>query len=398
MARLSSTASFWTAALVAGLALWASGAPTVVYPLYARAWGLEPAVTSLIFAVYPLTLIPVLLLFGNLSDVIGRRRTILLGLLGLAAGALTFALASSLAWVLVARALMGIGVGLSLSPATAAVAELDRSSRPERASAITTASTAVGLAVATLVGGALVEHAPAPLHLTFVVLLGVTAAALVLAWFLPLNPPAERAPWRPSRPQVPVGSRASFAAGTLGVSGAFALGAIYLALGAQIARDLVGSDDAFVSGAIISVSAVVIGLVALAARKLPARRAVTAGPPAAIVGLGLLVLAGTSHSLPWFLASSVVAGAGYSLLFSGGLGLVTASAPSQHRAGVLSAAYTVAYLVQALSALGIGLVATTSGLLLALEIGSPVVLAFGVGALVLAAVSRPRKAAVAAAP
>ena len=65
MPALSRTASFWTAAAVAGLALWASGAPTVVYPLYARAWDLAPSTTTLIFAVYPLVLIPVLLLFGK---------------------------------------------------------------------------------------------------------------------------------------------------------------------------------------------------------------------------------------------------------------------------------------------------------------------------------------------
>ncbi len=392
MARLSPNASFWTAALVAGLALWASGAPTVVYPLYARAWNLAPATTTLIFAVYPLTLIPVLLLFGNLSDVVGRRRTILTGLSILAVGSLAFGLAPSLGWVLFGRALMGVGVGLSLSPATAAMVELDTSGRAGRASSITTASTATGLAVATLVGGALVEYAPAPMHLTFFVLLAVTVLALVLVWFLPASLPETKTAWRPRRPYLPRGARAEFAAGTLAVSGAFALGAIYLALGASIARDLVGSTNAFVSGAVISVSAIVIGLVALVAANVPARRAVTAGAPTAIVGLGLLVVAGTSHSLLWFLASSVVAGAGYSLLFAGGLGLVTASAPVTHRAGVLSAAYTVAYLVQALAALGIGLVAGAAGLLRAIEIGSPVVLAFGIAALVLAAVSRPAAA------
>ena len=157
---LSQRGSFWTAASVAGLALWASGAPTVVYPLYAHEWGLTPSTTTLIFAVYPLVLVPVLVLFGNLSDVIGRRATMLYGLAALGLGALAFGLAPDLAWVLVGRALMGVGVGLSLSPATAAMIEFSSPGQQARASSATTAATATGLALATLVGGALVQYAP----------------------------------------------------------------------------------------------------------------------------------------------------------------------------------------------------------------------------------------------
>jgi len=71
MPTLSPRASFWTAAFVAGLALWASAAPTVVYPLYAAEWHLTPALTTAIFAAYPVVLIPVLLIFGNLSTTSG---------------------------------------------------------------------------------------------------------------------------------------------------------------------------------------------------------------------------------------------------------------------------------------------------------------------------------------
>ena len=68
MPTLSPRASFVTAALVAGLALWASGAPTVVYPLYAAQWQLSPALTTAIFAAYPVVLIPCLLYTSDAAD------------------------------------------------------------------------------------------------------------------------------------------------------------------------------------------------------------------------------------------------------------------------------------------------------------------------------------------
>ena len=393
---LSTRGSFWTAASVAGLALWASAAPTVVYPLYAAEWQVTPSVTTAIFAIYPVVLVPVLIVFGNLSDFIGRRAVILIGLAALGVGSVAFGLAPDLTWVFIGRALMGIGVGLSLSPATAAMVEFGGADGPRRASSTTTAATATGLALATVVGGALVQYAPWPLHLSFWVLTAITAIVAVFAAALPRHTRDEAAgPWRPRLPRMPRGERPSFVAGTLGISAAYAMGAIFLALGAQIARDLVGSDNVFVDGAIISLSAVVIGVVAVLARGLRPRLAVTLGPLLAIAGLGLLIVSGLSHSLPAFLASSIVAGAGYALMFSGGLGLVTRSAPVHERAAVISAAYVVGYLLQAAAALGLGALATASGLQVALDVGAPLILLLGVAALVVA--NLPRRAAALAA-
>lgn len=388
---LSTRGSFWTAASVAGLALWASGAPTVVYPLYAAEWHVAPAVTTAIFAIYPAVLVPVLIVFGNLSDVIGRRAVILIGLAALGLGSIAFGVAPDLTWVFIGRALMGVGVGLSLSPATAAMVEFGGADGPRRASSTTTAATATGLALATVVGGALVQYAPWPLHLSFWVLTALTAVVAAFAAGLPRHTRDEAAgPWHPRLPRMPQGERPSFVAGTLGISAAYAMGAIFLALGAQIARDLVGSDNVFVDGAIIALSAVVIGVVAVLTRSLRPRLAVTLGPLLATVGLGLLIVSGLAHSLPAFLASSVVAGAGYSLMFSGGLGLVTASAPVHERAAVISAAYVVGYLLQAAAALGLGALATSSGLQVALDVGAPIILVLAVAALVVANLPRRR--------
>lgn len=54
--------------------------PCIDIPLYAAEWGLTTFATTAIFAIYPVFVVLTLVIFGNVSDFIGRRETMLLGL------------------------------------------------------------------------------------------------------------------------------------------------------------------------------------------------------------------------------------------------------------------------------------------------------------------------------
>ncbi len=343
---LGRRASFWVSAAVVGHTLWTSAAPSMTYPLYAAEWNLTPTTTTAIFAVYPIVVVTVLVLFGNLSDQIGRRLTILLGLAASLVGVLLFALAPSVVWVFAGRAFVGLGVGLA---------------------------------------GGLIEYAPYPTHLNFWVLFVVLAALFCAAWFLPRHAPRQASTrWRPGAIRVPRQMAKIFIASAIAMTAAYAHGVTMLALGAQIARDLVGSDNALANGAAIASFAIVTGVVAVLAKAIPSKTNIILGGVASAVGMALLMLSAKQHSLPIFLAAGVAAGVGYSLLFSGGLGLINANAPASHRAGTLSAIYLVAFLTMGVFALALGAAATAWGLDAAIDLGSPAIALLGIAASVLA--------------
>ena len=384
MRTISRRASFWVAAAIAAIALWTSAAPTVTYPLYASEWNLTTSTTTAIFAVYPIVLVVALAVFGNLSDYVGRRTAMLIGL-GLSfGGVVLFAAAPSVEWLFAGRALMGLGVALSLSPATAAMVEFSAPGQEKRASAITTAATAVGLMLAMLVGGALIEYAPLPTHLNFIVLAVVVAVVWAFAWFLPRHTADEaRGRWRPRGITVPRGIRHIFVIGAVSVTASFLVGVIVLSLGADIAQELIQSDNALVNGAVLALNAAAIAAAAIVTRKLKPVTLVMAGGAITVAGLAVMLASSAQHSLPLFLIAAVITGAGYSLLFGGGLGIVSASAPVHHRAGTLSAVYLISYFFQGTTALFLGALATGYDLQLALEIGAGIVAVFALGALVL---------------
>src|SRR6202171_6244973 len=80
LCTLGRRASFWVAAAVVAHTLWTSAAPSMTYRLYASEWGLTHMVTTAIFAVFPIVVVTVLICFGDVSDYIGRRATMLVGL------------------------------------------------------------------------------------------------------------------------------------------------------------------------------------------------------------------------------------------------------------------------------------------------------------------------------
>ncbi|MCU1558228.1 MAG: hypothetical protein JWN09_2223 [Microbacteriaceae bacterium] len=397
MPSLSNRSSFWTAAGVVAIALWASGAPSMVYPVYVAEWRLPAIVITSIFAVYPISLVVILIVFGSISDYVGRRATLLAGLAAMAIGILLFALAPNVGWLFAGRVFQGIGVGLAMSPASAAMVEFNPGGSSARASSINTAATALGLALATIVGGALVQYAPLPSHLAYWVLFVLTLGIFTMVMFMPRRVVGTTAEgrWRPRGIRVPRGLGSVFATSALAITAGFSMGALLLSLGSQIAKDLINTENAFVAGCVIALSAITIGIVAILARGLQPRTSILLGGIATALGMGLIVLSAATGSLPVFLVASIVSGTGYGLLFLGGLGLTNRHAPAHHRAQTLSAVYLVAYLSQGLVAVAVGLSATSIGLAPAVDIWAPIIAGICILAALLAAlVGRGPKAVV----
>jgi MFS family permease len=115
---------------------------------------------------------------------------------------------------------------------------------------------------------------------------------------------------------------------------------------------------------------VVSGVVGVLARRLLPSKSMILGGAASMCGMLLLVLSSSYHGLLIFLAANALAGIGYGLSFTGGLNLLNAHAPPHHRGGTLSTLFLVAYLIQGVTALLLGVVATTWGLKTSIELGS----------------------------
>ena len=382
--RFGKRGTFWSASIVLALCLWASGAPSVLYPIYAAQWALPPIVTTSVFAVYPLALLVVLLFFGSLSDVIGRRRAILLGVGLIAISAVVFALAPNVGFLYIGRVLQGVGTGFAIGAASAALVENNYFGNPRIASTLTTVSTSTGLTLALLVSGVLAQIAPLPLVLSFGVLLLLALVAFTLNFFTP-HDQTVGGRWSFIAPRIAPGITRVFIIATLGVALAYAVGAMFLSLGAQMAREFTGTTDLIVIGVLLGTSSLTIGITALFLSRVRSHVAIIVGGVLSLVGLGFMAASSATGSLGWLLAWCIVGGVGYSFAFTGGLGMINRAAPAQHRGATLSMLYLFAYLLQALTAIGAGALATALGLQEAVEIAAPVVGVVALAATILAA-------------
>ncbi len=378
-------ASLLISAGVVGHTLWTSAAPALTYRLYAEEWHLTHTMTAGIFAVYPIAVVALLIGFGGISDHIGRRATMLAGLVASLIGALLFALAPNVWWVFAGRALMGVGVGLSVSPSTAAILEFSSPRDAQSAASVTATAQAVGFAASLLLGGGLTEYGPWPTRLCFWVLAILLLTLFVATWFLSQHTVADPGSDRRSRmPFVPKDARRAFAVSSTAMMAAYSFGVLILSLGGQVEHDLIGSPNALLNGAVLSLFPIMMGVIGIVARSLLPRAALTVGALVSGLAMVLLILAVSSHDLLIYLGATAAAGGAYSLLFVGGLQVISAAAPANHRGGMLSALYLLGYLSMGALALLLGAIATMWGLSVAVDLGAAAILLMNVATLVVA--------------
>jgi MFS family permease len=330
--------------------------PTPLYAVYRERFGFSGTELTLIFAIYAVALIPSLLVFGQLSDRVGRRRVIAGGLLVGAAGLVLLALAQSTAWLFVARAVQGLALGTTVGTAAAALVELEPAGDHSRAALAAVLGQSGGSAAGPLVAGALAQWAPAPRQLCYLVGIALTVALAAAVWGIddPRQPSGE---WRLQRPSVPDAVRAPFARAGLTGAAVWAIGALFLSVVPSYAAKLLATSDLALLGAITAIMLAMACLaqaVSVRGAMTPAR-AQPAGLCLLVAGIAALVLAFPAHSLALVLVAAVLAGLGLGLGYFGSQAQVNRLAPNERRGEVTAAFITILYSGVTVTAIATGL-------------------------------------------
>jgi MFS family permease len=335
--------------------------PTPMYALYAQKMHFAVFTTTVIFATYAAGVLAALLAFGRLSDAVGRRPVLLGGAVFALASAAVFLVADDVPMLLVGRLLSGFSAGIFTGTATAAVVEAAPPERRGRAAVMATIANVGGLGLGPLLAGVLVQYAPQPLHLSFVVHIVLTVLA-VAAVLLASETSGRTGSIGFQRLAVPAEVRPVFVTAATAAFAGFAVMGLFTAVAPSFVAGVIGIPNHAVAGATASSIFVASAVAQLAARRIEPARAVAVG--CAILALGMVILAVALQlsSLPGLIVAAIVAGIGQGISFSRGLAAVAEQSPPDRRAEVSSTYFVVAYVAISLPVIGEGLAAQAWGL------------------------------------
>jgi MFS family permease len=361
---LPRAAGFWLVAGVLFLLLFASAAASPLYGVYQVQWRFSATTLTAVFAVYVLVLLLTLLVFGSLSDYLGRRRVIAVALAAGAGACGLFLAAHGVGLLFAARALSGASAGVATSAAGAALIDLQPPGSG-RGPVVTSAAVLLGLAVGGLGTSALAQYAPAPTHLIWWLLLGACAAAAVAVLAIPETAPGRAGVLAALRPRVAVPRQAR---GTLAVAlpcmiAAPAVNGFYLSLGPSLAAQVLRSPDLLWGGLVIFLVTGTGAAATVAFRGVGGPAAMLAGCLALLAGAVMTLAAIQTASAAAFLAGTAVAGAGVGTgFFAGAYRVLTALASPGQRAGLVAAIWVVFYLAFSVPVVAAGVATTHFGL------------------------------------
>ncbi|GAB88241.1 MFS transporter [Gordonia rhizosphera] len=401
MTRLHPRRAFWVITATFVMVLFASAAPSPLYPVYQQLWGFSAFTLTTVFAIYVATMLVSLLTVGSLSDHIGRRPVLAVALLLLIGSMVLFVSADDVGVLMAARALQGLATGAAMGTLTATVVDLQPT--PRLGSAITGAAPAIGLAGGVAIAGLFVEYAPAPRFLVYEVILALFAVLLIALLLVPET--SDRIGFTSRRhllatlaPQMrlPAQVRRVFLAVAPALVATWSLGGLYLSLGSSVVARVFGVDNHAEAGVLLFVFFASAAVTSLLITGKSAATKLAFGYPA-LAGGAVVSLAGVlGETLPLYVAGSVIAGAGFAATFLGALDSISAATPAQQRGQVFSSVFVASYLAFSLPAVVAGIIVSHIGLReTVLGYVAYVLLLAVVGALVTA---RARRRATTAAP
>jgi predicted MFS family arabinose efflux permease len=372
MPRMGHRAAFALLASAALTLLASSSVPTPLYATYQARWGFSDLTVTVIFGVYAVAVLAALLVFGSLSDHVGRRPLLIAGLGMQVPVMVLFAFAGDLDVLLAARVLQGLATGSALGAVGAGLVDL----HPTRGPVANAAALMAGTASGSLLSALFVQLLPAPTELVYLFMSGVfllQAIGVVMITETSARVPGARRALAPKLALPGEVRGALFVAAPILIA-VWTLGGFYASLGPSLAQLVAGDRSMILGGAALFLLAGSGSLTVLRFHHIEARRLALFGALAIITGSALLLAGVADHSLLLFAVGVFPAGAGFGAGFQGGLRTVVTKAQPHQLAGVISLVYVISYLSLGLPAIVAGTLVVHSSLSqVAEELGAAVI-------------------------
>jgi MFS family permease len=390
-ARLGRRAGFAAAALAFAVAMLGTTLPTPLYGLYRQRFGFSELMITVIFATYAAGVIASLVLFGRLSDQLGRRRVLLPGLVLSALSAACFLTANGVALLLVGRVLAGLSAGIFTGTATATLVDLAPPDRRGRATLVATVANMGALGSGPLLAGVLSQWVAPPLRVAFWVDLALLIPAAIGIWAMP--EPVARTSHPRLRPQaltVPSEMRSTFIQAALAGFAGFAVLGLFTAVAPAFLGQGLGVTSRAVVGLVVFAVFAASTVGQLSLKFVPEDVAISAGTGVLIAGMASLALGLAASSLALLVLGGLIAGFGQGLSFRAGLAALNERSPAAQRGAVASSLFVVMYVAISLPVIGEGVLAQAVGLRAAGLTFAAVVAALAAVVLVLVAHTKRR--------
>ena len=324
----------------------ASGAPTPLLIVWQQEWDFPDSLVALAFAIYAFTFLVALLVGGSLSDHLGRKPVIVVSLAAAIGSIAMFMLAPSIEWVIAARAVNGVAVGVVTAAYTAALVELAKPGS-RLGPVVAAASPVGGLGLGALFGGVAVELWGRDAdEVLFSVVATLLVAGLVFTFFAPETTTRTPGALRSLVPQiiVPATARSFFLRMLPILVAAWATGSLFLGLAPTVVHGLLHVDSGLVDGMTGAIHGISVSVGSIVFGSLAVTKGLRLGATGMVVGLALVVagVATGQLALVWIggAVEAFAVGASNSAIFRG----LAPLAPEHQRAGTFAAVYVVAYL------------------------------------------------------
>jgi len=331
--------------------------PIPLYVIYEKQLGFGSLGVTVVFAAYVVGTLFALVALGDLSDHVGRRKVLAIGVACAALSTVLFLVSSGIGLLIVARIVSGLAAGFVTGTATAALAELQPRGDRQAAAVVASGSNQAGLGLGPLIAGIFAEYVAMPTRSVFWAYLGICALALAAVAVIPetVRNPDKVISLRPHL-GVPPPMRAVMLGACLGIFAAFSVLGFFSSLVPEFLHGTLGVHNLALIGATVFLIFITSAISQAASARLPARRSLTAGLPLLLVCLAALESALFAKLLWLFLAGTIAGGVAVGFIFRGGLSELNRLAEPRHRAAVVSTFFAAAYL-------GLGLVPVLTGLI-----------------------------------